>query len=229
MNSASLVVAFDLDGTLFNSTPILGPAYQTAVAAANHDRRGVGLPTLSSPSTAEVLHFVGRPVKEIFAGLFPGESEPVRAALAQGVLDDLCSRIRRREAELYPGARELLVSLRRLGHPLVIVSNCRRAYLEAISAAFSLDELLEAARCNEDAPELGKPGLLKSLLAGRRGVMVGDRASDGEAARFAGVPWIGCDYGHAHDPAADELRGADLVVDSIAGIQDAVATLMAAS
>ena len=112
---------------------------------------------------------------------------------------------------VFAGVPETLAELRRLGHPLVVVSNCRRAYLEAILGTFELMPFFEAAACNEDDPALGKNGFLKKLLAERRGAMVGDRSSDGVAARFAGVRWIGCQYGHAAN-ADREMAGADAVV-----------------
>lgn len=156
------------------------------------------------PPIAEILQHVGQPVRKIFEGLYPEMENPRREELADAVLKDLTMRIRRGEGRLYDGVMETLTTLQS-AYPLLLISNCRRAYLEAIVETYDLARFFEAIACNEDAPELGKPGLLKKLLAGRRGVMVGDRASDGEAAAFAGVPWIKCDYGYADDVPADAV------------------------
>lgn len=208
-SATSYVVAFDLDGTLFSSEAILGRAYAVAVAEANR-RWSLGLET---PRLEAILALVGRPVAEILAHLFPALSADRRHDFSTFVLDELVAQIRAKKGVLFAGVPETLAELRRRGHPLVVVSNCRRAYLEAILGAYGLAGLFEAAVCNEDDPSLGKNGFLKKSIAARRGVMVGDRASDGEAARFAGVKWIGCAFGHAAE-TDKELEAADAVIHS---------------
>lgn len=206
------VVVFDLDGTLFSSEAILGDAYREAVAATSA-RWGIPLRT---PTLAEILALVGRPVREIFLALYPALTAAQREELAGEVLVILDRKIRAGEGRLYDGVPAMLVSLRDAGFRIALVSNCRRAYLEAIFDTYELWPYFASARCNEDAPALGKTGLVAEAVAGARGIMVGDRASDGEAAHAAGIPWIGCDYGHADDGSGqNELSGADAVVRSV--------------
>lgn len=212
------VVVFDLDGTLYSSESILGPAYAAAIREVNARWRR----NLAVPETAAILAQVGRPAKEILASLYPDLAEGERDELSRLVLAALTDRIRGRGGRLFEGVPETLAELRRAGHVLAVVSNARRSYLEAILAAFDLARHLESAACHEDAPELGKAGLLRRTLAGRPGVMVGDRASDGLAARAAGVPWIGCAFGHAADEAA-ELASADVVIRRFAELPAALA------
>jgi phosphoglycolate phosphatase len=208
-SATSFAVAFDLDGTLFSSEAILGRAYEVAVAEANR-RWSLGLET---PRLSTILALVGRPVAEILASLFPAMPAEKRHDFSTLVLDDLVAQIRARKGAIFDGVTETLAELRRRGHPLAVVSNCRRAYLEAILGTYDLMGFFESAACNEDDPSLGKNGFLKILLAGRAGVMVGDRISDGVAARFAGVKWIGCSFGHAEE-TEKELEAADATVHS---------------
>lgn len=217
------VAAFDLDGTLYSSEPVLGLAYDSAIRAANSEWGS----TWPVPTTAQVLAHVGRPVREIFARLFPSMPESVREPLSQRVLEDLAFRIRSGGGHLFPGALDVLQALRGRGYATILVSNCRRLYLEAVVGTFGLAPLFDEMHCNEDDPALGKSGLLARAAAGRRGVMVGDRASDGEAARAAGLAWIGCDFGHVGEEGRIELSGADAVVTSLSEIPEIVASLHA--
>lgn len=220
------VVVFDLDGTLFSSEAILGDAYREAVAATSA-RWGVPLRT---PTLVEILSLVGRPVREIFHALYPDLSAAQREELAGAVLVILDRKIRAGEGRLYDGVPAMLAALRDAGCRIALVSNCRRAYLEAIFDTYTLWPYFVSERCNEDEPELGKTGLVAEAVAGARGIMVGDRASDGEAARAAGIPWIGCDYGHADDGSGlNELSGADVVVRSVDEIPRVVRKLREAS
>lgn len=223
-STPGFVAAFDLDGTLYSSEPVLGLAYDSAIRAANAEW-GSSWPV---PTTAQILVHVGRPVREIFARLFPSMPESVRARLAQRVLEDLAARIRAGGGHLFPGALEVLRELRSEGCVPILVSNCRRLYLEAVTTTFGLAPLFDEMHCNEDDPVLGKSGLLARAAAGRSGVMVGDRASDGEAARAAGLAWIGCDFGHVGEEGRIELSGADVVVTSLAEIPGIVGSRRAA-
>lgn len=212
------VVGFDLDGTLYSSEPVLGLAYAAAMRRAN-TLWGTSYPI---PTSSEILAHVGRPVREIFERLFPSMSVDHRVPLANQVLDDLVARIRAGGGFLYPEALSTLAALRERGYRLVLVSNCRRAYLEAVTETFELAPLFDVMVCNEDDPALGKPGLLAREVGGAVGVMVGDRRSDGEAAREAGIRWIACDFGHTGTEAG-EWEGADAVITSLGELLPIVA------
>lgn len=218
MRNDTCVVAFDLDGTLFSSEAILRPAYKDSLE--DHEARTSRRTPV--PTTEEILACVGMPSEKIFDRLFPDMSLEDRRTVGQGILAGLCTRIRAREGRLYDGVLPMLSVLRERGYKLVLVSNCRRAYMESILGTYDLMRFFAQAHCNEDDPALGKKGLLKNATDGSRGVMVGDRKSDGEAARHAGVPWIGCHYGHTIETDSDELAAAAVVVHSVEEIPAAV-------
>ena len=54
--------------------------------------------------------------------------------------------------------------------------------------------------------------------------MVGDRASDVDAARTVGCHFVGCDYGHGH---RDEIEGAGPLVQDFADLPGVVEGLLA--
>lgn len=221
MAQNEFAVAFDLDGTLFSSEKILAPAYHDVLSEWNW-RNGTAF---SIPTTEEILRLVGRPASEIFRIMYPEMPSDTRGEIASRILALLQDRIRQGQAEIYEGVSDMLEGLRS-SYPLLLVSNCRRGYLEAVLETYDLGIFFESAFCNEDAPELGKKGILVRELRSRAGVMVGDRASDGEAAREAGVPWIGCAYGYGDlEGSRNELNGADVVVGSVKEIASAVKRL----
>ncbi|MBL4888688.1 MAG: HAD family hydrolase [Candidatus Lindowbacteria bacterium] len=187
-----------------------------------------------SPTTEEILKVVGRPVVELFAMLFPEMPEEHRDAIAGRVLEELAVSIRAKKGSIYDDVPEILNTLKAQGYVLFLVSNCRRLYLEAIQETYGFSQWFDKTCCNEDDPVLGKSGLLREFVNGRKGVMIGDRSSDGDAARAADVDWVGCDYGHADSEAGaeisrNELKGADVVVQSVCEIPTAVSKLLNAN
>jgi phosphoglycolate phosphatase-like HAD superfamily hydrolase len=50
-------------------------------------------------------------------------------------------------------------------------------------------------------------------------IMVGDRASDVEAAQAIGCPFIGCDYGHGY---REEIDGAGPIIATFAELPGAI-------
>ncbi len=213
-------LVFDLDGTLYTSETILGPAYEAVITDRN---RAWGM-SYRVPTAAEVLAYVGRPGREIITKLFPDLAPERVTETSDRILVELVALIRKGGGRVFEGVHETLAGIKGGGAELSIVSNCRRSYLEAILETFALKEYFREAWCNEDAPELGKNGLLVRVLAGRKGVMIGDRASDGVAARGAGVPWIGCAFGHSA-PDDAELAGADAVIRDFTDLPEALARL----
>ena len=113
----------------------------------------------------------------------------------------------------------LLADLRARGRKLALVTNAGSVYLDAVSRRLGYATTLDGIY------HYGKDGLTTkaAMIASARrelgedqAVMVGDRSSDLEGARGAGVPFVGCLYGYG---GADELAGADLTVGSVAELR----------
>lgn len=194
---------FDLDGTLYSSAGILGASYREALDGV-----------LRVPTEEEVLRFVGRPVREIFAALYPDADEATKERAAARVLTVLVEKIRAGGGEVLPGAREALAACAARGVKRGIVTNARREYMEAVIERCGFE--VEAAVCDGDDPAAGKGGLAARLLAGwgippEEAVLVGDRRGDEEAARSIGCRFVGV-AGHG---GADEVRDADVLLDDL--------------
>jgi len=214
------LLAFDLDGVLFSSEPFLGEAYQQAIEAVNRQRPGS---FDRIPETSEILQHIGWPVPTIFANLFPNADRQALERLHEQTLDENCSRITDRRGILYESVAETLRSFDDQGYRLCIASNGRRRYIETVLETYSIAALFAPV---VTADEVGdKVGVLRAQMKALQAdlvIMIGDRASDAEAARAIGCPFIGCDYGHGH---RNEIESAGPIVDHFADLKSVVAAV----
>lgn len=204
-------IAFDLDGVLFSAEPFLGDAYREAIALVNERRPG-SFPRV--PSTREILDHVGWPVPVILRRLFPAIEKEAVDLLYDRTLPVICTRVSRGEGELFPGVADTLARLQNAGYRLGVASNGRRPYVEAVLNAYAIAPRFVDLVAVDSGSQTSKSDILRSYVARhdvRPGqlVMVGDRASDVEAARELGCAFIGCDYGHGH---RDEIAGAGPII-----------------
>jgi phosphoglycolate phosphatase len=203
------LVAFDLDGVLYSSEPFIADAYREAIELVNQRRPG----SFSRvPPTREILDHVGWPVSTILARLFPSADAEAIGLVHGTSLDVICARVRRAEGDLYAGVTEGLLELRRMGHRLAVASNGRREYVTAVLETYEIVNLFEPL-VSVDQVE-GKGGILAAYLTRLaieplQAVMVGDRASDVEAAAEVGCRFVGCDYGHGY---REEIAAAGPIV-----------------
>jgi HAD superfamily hydrolase (TIGR01509 family) len=122
------------------------------------------------------------------------------------------------EVEPLPGARELLIELRRRGHTIVLCSSAKESelmhYLDLLDARGLADGWTSAADVEHTKPD---PDLVHAGLekAGQKqGVLIGDSPWDCLAAKGAGVPTVAVLTGGFSE---EELRkaGAVAVFESI--------------
>lgn len=99
-------------------------------------------------------------------------------------------------ATVAPGAPEVLRALRARGYRLALLTNTSSRGLRERLAEMGLLEFFDVVATRDDVPDLkplagGLLHVLRRLGAVRRAYMVGDAWIDAEAARGAGVPFIG--------------------------------------
>jgi phosphoglycolate phosphatase len=226
MALSSVLVAFDLDGVLYSSEPFLGAAYREAIANVNAARPGS---FARVPTTREILDHVGWPVPLILQRLFPHVDDEAMRRLHIETLAVICGHVARGDGLLYPEVAVTLRALRADGFLLGVASNGRTQYVETVLATYALGDLFiprVTADMVGDKTSVLRFYCYRLGVAREAVVMVGDRASDVEAARAVGCRFIGCDYGHGY---RHEIEAAGPLVSSFAHLPDAIAGALAAA
>lgn len=203
-------VVFDLDGTLIDSVPDIA-------TALNRCLQNEGRETLPDDGVAKL---VGGGARELVARAL-GAATP--STETDRVLKDFLAFY---EAEpvaltrLYPGAREVLDSLRDAGLPLAICTNKPEPLTRLILDRLDLAAYFAVVWGGEPGKPL-KPdaACLRTVcdrlnVAPAEALMVGDSHADIDAARASGCPSIVVAHGYEQRPL-DRL-GADVVVAGLA-------------
>lgn len=199
-------VLLDVDGTLFSSEEMLLEVYHRAMQDFRHRH---GRPE-HLPDLAAIMEQIGQPVKKIFQNLVPELTEEERDEISQQILVDLVRRIDGGDGVHYDGVAATLQRLHESGVKIYAASNGRRAYVEAILRAAGIDSLFDAVPAIDNVTIFNKSELVAHVLskyghAASECVIVGDRATDRDAGRENGVPFVACTYGHGRE---EEYRGA---------------------
>ena len=200
---------FDLDGTLADTDKDIREAWRATLSdlgieCSNFDRDFVAGPPIET--MAEIL----------FPGLYTDElGVKLRAGFGEHYDRDGFP-----NTFEYPGVMDAVRKLKSLGCEVFIATNKRFAGATLMAAKFGWDKVFDfiyAGDMYKDDPAVGKlkkPALLAKILAERGisaadAVMVGDTASDFEAARANGVESIGVTWGYGKQA---ELAQADRLV-----------------
>ena len=198
-------MALDMDGVIYNSETFIAQAYHLAMER--------GRLRYDLPKSEAIMAQVGKPVREIFRALFPGLTQAEEDTLREQTLISIGEMIREGRGVVFPGIPEALKAAASQAR-LHVCSNGRRQYLQSILDHYDLGRYFESLVTLEDGDLEHKGELLRHYIQGsgvtaEQWVMVGDRRSDLEAARFNGCAFAGCLWGHGQ---AHELVGASQVL-----------------
>ncbi len=199
-----MVLAFDLDGTLFDNSDILVPSLRDAVKDFSEE---TGI-LCDVPSKETVQGVIGFPMIEIFRGIMPGLDDSYAAHFIELFMDELVGRINQGGGRIYDGIAELLHRLYDDSYTLIVASNGTKKYIEAVLSYYSIGPLFSQPLYIVDEKKIHtKTALVKEyrMFFGKEPmIMIGDRVTDRDAAAENDIPFINCVYGHADD---DELTG----------------------
>lgn len=189
--------ALDIDGTIFSSESIIYPVYRESIDRFCRERNI----TLEAPGRERIMLEIGKPVKKIFQNLFPQLEESDRDVLSDSVLRLLCEKIAAGGGEYYPAVAETIESIVQRGGKILVASNGRRPYIEAILRYLNVLQYVVHPTYIDGQNIFTKSDIMRHYVSlgiePRAVVMVGDRLSDLEAAQAIGCDFAWCAYGHA--------------------------------
>ena len=208
-------VFFDLDGTLADTDPDIRGAWKAALVDL-----GLACPAFDEKFVA------GPPIDEMTRTLFPDRftqelADAIRVRFASHYDNDGFP-----ETKEYPGVLDEVRRLKAEGRVAAIVTNKRYAGATAMARHFGWDRVFDgvfagdmfadpvvAARFGMPVGKVRKPELLAAVMrhfdaAPGDCALVGDTASDFEAAATNGVLSVGVNWGYG---TADELSRADML------------------
>ena len=190
------LIAFDWDGTLYDSTAIIVRCIQEAV-------RDVGGTVPSDQAAAWVI---GMSLSQALAHAAPDVPPAKHAELGNRYRyhylkhqDDL---------SLFEGVMPMLQALRERGHLLAVATGKSRRGLDELLHTDALRGVFDASRTADETAGKPHPLMLQELMAEfdvppERTLMIGDTTHDLQMALNAGCASVGVSYG-AHEPASFE-------------------------
>ena len=188
------LIAFDWDGTLFDSTAIITRCIQSAV----RDVGGV------VPSDRDAAYVIGMGLMEALAYAAP--DVPVDRYPELGARYRHHYIAHQNDISLFDGILLMLTDLKARQYRLTVATGKSRAGLDDVLQAVELKGMFEASRTADETAGKPNPRMLHELMAQfgvkpERTLMIGDTTHDLQMALNAGCPSVGVSYG-AHDSEA---------------------------
>lgn len=205
------LIAFDWDGTLFDSTAIITRCIQAAVA----DVGG------TVPSDREAAYVIGMsllPALAYAAPDVPKEKYPELGARYKHHYKN-----HQHDISLFEGVLPMLHALKTRSHLLTVATGKNRIGLDEALHAVELQGLFDGSRTADETAGKPHPRMLQELMAEfgvtpERTLMVGDTTHDLQLARNAGCASVGVSYG-AHSPQAFQSLEPRFIAHSVAELQ----------
>ena len=206
------LIAFDWDGTLFDSTAIIVRCIQAAV-------RDVGG---TVPTDKEAAYVIGMGLMQALAHAAP-DVPPER-------YPELGNRYRfhyiqhQNDLSLFDGVLPLLNDLRERGHLLAVATGKSRRGLDEALHTVQLRGMFDGSRTADQTAGKPHPLMLQELMAEfdvspERLLMIGDTTHDLQMAVNAGCASVGVSYG-AHEPDVFHALNPLQVVHSVRELHD---------
>ena len=200
---------FDVDGTQWDSTPIVARGWNRAISEAE------GCDVVITPE--RLRREFGQPMDVIADHLFGGITDQERR---QRLLDQCClyeqKLLEENQTDIsYPGMRDGMEKLAE-EYRLYIVSNCQCGYIELVMEKNHMTHLIRDFECFGNTGTC-KGETIRTLMARNEipreeAVYIGDTKGDQEAAKLAGISFIHAAYGFG------QVEDADAVIHEFAGL-----------
>jgi len=206
------LIAFDWDGTLYDSTALIVRCIQEAV-------RDVGGTVPNAQAAAYVIGMALMPALAKAAPDVPVEKYPL---LNERFRHHYLAR--HDELSLFDGVVPMLHSLRERHHWVTVATGKSRQGLNHALQAVEIKGLFDGSRTADETAGKPDPLMLHELMrefgvAPERTLMIGDTTHDLAMAQHAGCASLGVSYG-AHDPAGFVPHQPLAVLHSVAQLHD---------
>jgi phosphoglycolate phosphatase len=197
------LIAFDWDGTLFDSTGLIVRCIQAAC-------RDVGSPV---PSDVQAAYVIGLGLMDALRHAVPDLPVERYAELGRRYRHHYMAR--QHQIVLFDGTLEMLHALKARNHWLAVATGKSRSGLNEALDSAQLRSVFDSTRTADETASKPDPLMLRELMAelgadARRTLMIGDTTHDLQLAANAGVASVAVSYG-AH-PADDFRRFAPLFI-----------------
>jgi phosphoglycolate phosphatase len=206
------LIAFDWDGTLFDSTKIIVRCIQAAV-------RDVGG---TVPTDKEAGYVIGLGLMQALAHAAPDVPPEKYPQLGERYRHHYNAHFN--DLSLFDGVLPLLDALKARGHLLAVATGKSRRGLDEVLRTVELKGVFDGSRTADETAGKPDPLMLRELMAEfdvapARVLMVGDTTHDLQMAVNAGCPSVGVSYG-AHEPGAFAVLSPRHVAHSVQDLHD---------
>ena len=188
------LIAFDWDGTLFDSTTLIVQCIQSACSDLG----------IAVPSDGDAAYVIGLGLHDALKHAAPGLPAERYPELGQRYRHHYVAR--QDELVLFPGTLAMLQALKARNHFLAVATGKGRRGLDDALAHSQLHALFDATRTADETADKPNPLMLQQLMAELgvppdRSLMIGDTTHDLQLAQNAGTARVAVSFG-AHEPEA---------------------------
>ena len=206
------LIAFDWDGTLFDSTAIITRCIQNAVC----DVGG------AKPSDKDAAYVIGMGLMQALAHAAPDVPEDKYPELGARYRHHYMTH--QNDISLFTGVLEMLAELKSRQHCLTVATGKSRNGLDEALQAVELKGMFDGSRTADETAGKPHPRMLNELMrefgvSPERTLMIGDTTHDLQMALNAGCPSVGVSYG-AHAPDAFTVLNPRFVAHSVRELHD---------
>ena len=206
------LIAFDWDGTLFDSTAIITRCIQEAV-------RDVGG---TVPSDAAASYVIGMALMQALAHAAP--DVPAEKYPELGARYRHHYMAHQNDISLFDGVLPMLAELKKRQQVLTVATGKSRKGLDETLRTRELSGLFDGSRTADETAGKPHPRMLQELMRefgvpAERVLMVGDTTHDLQMAVNAGCASVGVSYG-AHEPASFDVLKPRFVAHSVRELHD---------
>ncbi len=206
------LIAFDWDGTLFDSTALIARCIQAAVADV-----GGTVPTRQAAS-----YVIGMGLMQALAHAAPDVPPEKYPLLGERYRHHYMQH--QRDISLFDGVLPLLADLKGRQHWLAVATGKSRGGLNEALRSVELLGVFDGSRTADETAGKPSPLMLNELMGEfgvdpERTLMIGDTTHDLQMALNAGCASVGVSYG-AHEPEAFHALGPRHVAHSVRELRD---------